>query len=110
MPLYKRTPQGQARRLKQWIPFSDALHNNKEWIHLLFSFQEALQTLHSRHAAQQPAATQNKSLQSRVHNRNSYISSPSHNPVPKDQQQRGKRSLKGSYEKEEEEPPRPPNS
>ena len=53
--------------------------------------------------AQQPAATRNKSHQNGVHNRNPYINSPSHNPIPKDRQERGKRSLKGSSEKEDKE-------
>ena len=64
MPLHKRTPQEQARRLQQQTPFSDAPHNNTARIHLLFWFQKALDSPHSRYAAQQPAATRTKSVQS----------------------------------------------
>ena len=79
MPLHKRTPQGQARRLQERTSFSDALRNNTARIHLLFLLQKALQTPHSQNATQKPTAAWNKSVQSRVHNRNLYINSPSHN-------------------------------
>ena len=52
MPLHKRTPQGQARRLQQKTPFSEAPHNTTARIHLLFRFQKALHSPHSRCAAQ----------------------------------------------------------
>ena len=68
MPLHKRTPQGQARRLQQQTPFSDAPHDNTARIHLLFRFQKALHSPHSRHAAQQSAAARTKRVPSRVHN------------------------------------------
>ena len=68
MLVHKRTPQGQVTRLQQLIPFSDASHNNTARIHLLFRFHKAFQTPHRGHAAQQPAATGKKSVQSRVHN------------------------------------------
>ena len=67
MPLHKRTPQGQARRLKQGTLFGDAPHNNTTLIHLLFRFQKALHTPHSRHTMQQPTAARTKSVQSRMH-------------------------------------------
>ena len=68
MPLHKRTPQRQARRLQQQTPFSDAPHNTTARIHLLFRFQKALHSPHSRHAAQQSAAARTKRVPSRVHN------------------------------------------
>ena len=68
MPLHKRTPQGQARRLQQQIPFSDAPHNTTARIHLLFWFEKALHSPHSRHAVQQSATALSKRVPSRVHN------------------------------------------
>ena len=84
MSLHKRATQGQARWQQQWIPFSDAPHNNTARIHLLLRLQKAFHTPHSWHDAQQLAATRNKSLQSGVHNQNPYINLPSRNPILKD--------------------------
>ena len=76
MPLQKRTPQGQARRLQRWVPFSAASHNNTPSIHPLFQFQKALWTRQRRYVAQQPAVTRNRSVGSRMPSWNPYTNSP----------------------------------
>ena len=55
MLLFKKIEQGQARRIQQWIPFSNAPRNNIARIHLFFWFQKVLLIPHSRYAAHQPA-------------------------------------------------------